>query len=194
VNRLAPRSQWLAITFLAAVIFAILLVRFHKKYLTPSAIQPSPVVVAVEGAVNEPGVYLLEGPEVTVSRAIESAGGLRNDSFKVIPEHSALRSIGNGQVVQVASSGQGPVEIRVETMAAAERLTLGEKLNVNTSSEEDLMLVPQMKSGFAAAIVNRRRNKPWQSLDELEEIPGVGPRTIEKWRNYLIGGEHETKR
>jgi competence protein ComEA len=151
------------------------------------------VAVAVEGAVKEPGVYLLEGPEVTVSRAIELAGGLRNDSSNTVPEDFALRSIGNGQMVRVAGSGQGPAGIRIETMPAAARLTLGEKLNVNTSSEEDLMLVPQMKSGFAAAIVDRRRRKPWQSLDELEEIPGVGPRTIEKWTNYLIGGEHETK-
>jgi len=191
VNHLAPRSQWLAITFLAAIIFALLLARFYQKQSPRSAIQPSPVVVSVEGAVKEPGVYLLEGPEVTVSRAIELAGGLRNGSSKAVPEDFALRNIGNGQMVQVVSSGQGPVEIRMETMAAAARLTLGGKLNVNTSSEEDLMLVPQMKSGFAVAIVNRRNSKPWQSLDKLEEIPGVGPRTIEKWRSYLKVNESE---
>jgi competence protein ComEA len=194
VNRLAPRSQWLAITFLAALIFSILLARCYQKHSPPSASQPSPVVVAVEGAVKEPGVYLLQGPGVTVSRAIKSAGGLRNGSSNTVPEDFALKSIGNGQMIQVAGSGQGPTEIRVEAMPAVARLTLGEKLNVNASSEEDLVLVPQMKAGFAAAIVNRRGSKPWQSVDELEEIPGVGPRTIEKWKDYLTGVEHETKR
>jgi DNA uptake protein ComE-like DNA-binding protein len=193
-NRLAPRSQWLAITFLAAAIFAILLARSYQKHSPTPAIQPSPVIIAVEGDVKEPGVYLLDGPQVTIGRAIESAGGLRNGGSKAGPEDFALRTLDNGQMVQVLSSGQGSVEIRVETMAASARLTLGEKLNLNTSSEEDLMLVPQMKSGFAAAIVNRRNSRPWQSLDELEEIVGVGPRTIEKWRSYLTGGEHETKR
>jgi competence protein ComEA len=170
---------------LAAVIFATLLARSYQKHSSTPAIQPSPVVVAVEGDVKEPGVYLLDGPKVTIGRAIQSAGGLRNGSSKAVPEAFALINLGNGQTVQVASSGQGPVEIRVETMAAAARLTLGEKLDVNTSSQEDLMLVPQMKAGFAAAMVNLRNSKPWQSLDDLEEIPGVGPRTIEKWRSYL---------
>jgi competence protein ComEA len=185
VNHLAPRSQWLAIMVLAALIFAILLAQSYQKHSPLSAIEPSPVVFAVEGAVKEPGVYLLEGPEVTISRALKIAGGLRNDGSKAVPEDLALRIIGTGQKVQVASSGDDPVEIRVETMPAAALLTLGEKLNVNTSSEEDLMLVPQMKSGFAAVIVNHRLRKPWQSLEELEEIPGVGPRTIEKWTYYL---------
>jgi DNA uptake protein ComE-like DNA-binding protein len=91
------------------------------------------------------------------------------------------------------------VEVGVEAMPAAARLTLGEKLNVNTSSEEELMLVPQMRAGFAAAIANRRPKSGWESLDDLEEIPGVGPKTVEKWRNYLevtdsgIGGSHEEK-
>jgi DNA uptake protein ComE-like DNA-binding protein len=91
------------------------------------------------------------------------------------------------------------VEIRVGTMPAAARLTLGEKLNVNTATEEELLLVPQMKVGFAAAIFDRRNRHEWQRLDELEEISGIGPKTVEKWRNYLevnknsAGGEHGTK-
>ncbi len=95
----------------------------------------------------------------------------------------------NGQLLRVACFGQSSAEIHVEPMPAAARLTLGEKLDVNIASEEELMLVPQMKTGFAATIVNRRLRQVWQNLDELEEIPGVGPKTVASWRNYLDANE-----
>jgi DNA uptake protein ComE-like DNA-binding protein len=198
-NHLAPRSQWVAVTVLATVILSILLVRLYHKDLPPSDIPSNPLIAAIEGDVREPGIYLLEGPDVTAVQAIESAGGLRNGSSRAVPEVAATRNIRSGQLVRVMNSGQGPMEIRVETMPAPASLTLGQKLNVNTASEEELMLVPQMKAVFAATIVNRRSKIAWQSLDELEEIPGVGPKTVERWRNYLQandnckGGTDETE-
>jgi len=199
VNHLAPRSQWAAIAILATLIFSILLVRFYHQDLPPSGIPPIPLVVGVVGDIKRPGIYLMEGPAVTVSQAIETAGGLRNRPSKGGLQDFALQEMHNGQLVRVASSGLGPMEIRMETMPAAARLTLGEKLDVNIASEEELMLVPQMRAGFAAAIVSFRSKQAWQDLEELEEIPGVGPKTVAKWRNYLeaseksTGGEHEDK-
>ena len=180
-----PRRQWVAIAVLAAIIVSTLLGRSQNRDSTSSDVPSRPVMVAVEGEVREPGTYLLEGPEVTVSRALGVAGGLRSGSAKAVAAEVAERLVGNGQVVRVSTSGEGPATVRVEAMPAAAWLTLGGKLNVNAASEEELMLVPQMKAGFAAAIVDRRGKSSWQSLDELEEIPGVGPKTVEKWKAYL---------
>lgn len=77
-------------------------------------------------------------------------------------------------------------------MPAAPRLTLGEKLDVNRASADELMLVPQMKVDAAAAIVNRRRQSCWRSLAELEKIPGVGPKTVERWQLYLTAVDCST--
>jgi DNA uptake protein ComE-like DNA-binding protein len=197
---LAPRSQWAAIALLATLIFSILLVRFYRKDVPPSGIPPMPLILAVAGDVKKPGVFLMAGTEVTVSQAIEAAGGLRNHTSTGAREDFALPKLRNGQLLRVACFGPSSAEIHVEPMPAAARLTLGEKLDVNIASEEELMLVPQMKTGFAATIVNRRLRQAWQNLDELEEIPGVGPKTVEKWRSCLaanakdMGGEHETER
>jgi competence protein ComEA len=199
MSHLAPRSQWVAITILAALIFSILLVRLYRKGLSLSGIPTIPLMVAVVGEIKRPGIYLMEGPEVTVAQTIEAAGGFRHGIFEGAHKDFGPQKIYNGELVRIASSEPGPVEVRVEKMPSAARLTLGEKLNVNIASEEDLMLVPQMKAGMAAAIINRRSRQTWQNLEELEEISGVGPKTVEKWRSYLeanekgMGGEHETK-
>jgi DNA uptake protein ComE-like DNA-binding protein len=180
-----PRRQWVAIAVLAAIIVSTLLGPSLYRDSTSSDVPSRPMMVVVEGEVREPGAYLLEGPEVTVSRALEVAGGLRAGSAKAVAAEVAERLIGSGQVVRVLASGQGPATIRIETTPAATWLTLGGKLNVNAASEEELMLVPQMKAGFAAAIVDRRGRSSWQGLDELEAIPGVGPKTVDKWKAYL---------
>jgi competence protein ComEA len=185
VNHLASRSQWSAIALLAAFILVILLGRSDQRNRPLSDIPLFPVVVAVEGDVGNPGVYLFDGPRVAVGRAIDLAGGLRNGDSGMLPDDLAVQRIGNGRLIRVARSGQGDVDIRLETMPAAVRLTLGEKLSVNTSTEEDLILVPLMKSGFAAEIVNRRSDHAWRSLDDLVQIPGIGQKTIEKWKRYL---------
>jgi competence protein ComEA len=149
------------------------------------------VFVAVEGAVKQPGIYLLPGPEVSFARAIQSAGGLQSCISNALCEEDAMKNIGNGRMLQIECSGHGAPEFRVKWMPAAARLTLGEILNVNAASEKDLMIVPQMKSGVAEAIVKRSRSQSWRTLEELEEISGVGPKTIERWRNYLMAAEPE---
>jgi hypothetical protein len=200
MNHQASRSQWVAIGLLATLLFSILFVRYYRKDSPPGSTPLIPAIVAVKGEVRAPGTYVLEGPGVTIGRAIEAAGGLGKGIPGMVPAEFALREIRGGQLVQVERSAQGAVEIRVEPMPAAARLTLGEKLNLNAASKEELMLVPQMKAGLAAAIVEHRRRGTWQGLDELQEIPGVGPKTVGRWKNYLevreegMGGEYETER
>jgi len=200
MSHLAPRSQWVAIVLLATLIFAILLARIYRKDRPPSGMPPLPVIVAVQGDIERPGTYVMDGPEVSVTQIIETAGGFRNGLSKGVYGDSVLRRIHNGQLVRVTCSDSGPAEIRVEAMPAAARLTLGEKLNLNNAAEEELLLVPQMKAAFAAAIIDRRSKRQWQRLDELQEIPGIGPKTVGKWRSYLEakendeGGEHGARR
>ena len=73
-------------------------------------------------------------------------------------------------------------------MDAAARLTLGIALDIDRASEQELLNVPGMKPEWARYIALRREKAPWRTLEELEEISGVGPKTVEKWREYLTVG------
>ena len=181
-----------AVLTLAAAILAILAGRTLFRALSSSDVPSNPLLIAVSSDVNEPGYYLLEGPAVTVGQAVEAAGGLRGAPAIAIPPALTARPVGGGQEVRITTSGQAPAEVAIEPMPAAARLTLGEKLDVNRASADELMLVPQMKVDAAAAIVNRRRQSCWRSLAELEKIPGVGPKTVERWQLYLTAVDCST--
>lgn len=185
LNRVVPLSQWRAISLLALLIFMLISVRFYLQNRTPPATSPAPVVVEVCGDVRHPGIYLLNGPVATVSQALKTAGGRCSPSSPEASENPLNQKLRTGERLRITCRGTDTMHIRITPMEAAARLTLGEKLDVNEATEAELILVSGMRPEFAKEIVQRRREKPWRSLQELEEISGVGPKTVQKWEDYL---------
>jgi len=183
-NRSLPGSQWLAIFALATAIGLVVATRSYWLNQPLPNPRPVPLIVDIQGDVNRPGITLLK-PSATVLEAILAAGGWH---ARCVTDSSQLLTSGtlrSGQRVRVICDAHGPVQIQVEPMEASVRLTLGEKLDLNQASAEELCLIPGMQSVMATAIVTRRSRRPWADLQELVEISGVGPRTLEKWGNYL---------
>ncbi len=55
------------------------------------------------------------------------------------------------------------------------------KININTADVDELDELPEVGPATAEAIVEHRRtNGMFRSVEELEEIPGIGPATIEE--------------
>jgi competence ComEA-like helix-hairpin-helix protein len=59
-------------------------------------------------------------------------------------------------------------------------LLFGNKININDASAADLKLIPKMRKNVAKAIVERRETLGrFLSYDQVSEIKGVGPKTLE---------------
>lgn len=56
-------------------------------------------------------------------------------------------------------------------------------VNVNTASEEDLMLLPGIGPTLARRIVAHR---PYQRTEDLLRVPGIGPKTFERIRPHVV--------
>jgi competence protein ComEA len=187
--RSLPKSQWLAISLAATVLFGTLLWQWWKRQQTqPVPIAPA-VVVEVRGDVRHPGVFMLDAP-VSVMRALTAAGGCLCGRDGGIQASINKQPVFTGQRLEVTCPDQDSVRIKIAGMDTAARLTLGLKLDLNAASPADLALLPGMRPHWTQAIVERRSREAWRELSELREIPGIGPRTVEKWADYLE--VHET--
>ncbi len=55
------------------------------------------------------------------------------------------------------------------------------KININTADVDELDELPEVGPATAESIIEyRRTNGLFRSVEELEEIPGIGPATIEQ--------------
>ena len=190
-------SQTTALSVLA--IAAFLIIAHRDLFPLPASMTARPfpaITVEVTGDVPNPGVHLLANESPTIQDALAAAGSIEanhaESSFPPVEPDQPVEPVAAGDRLTVSREEDGTRRVEESTMEAPALLALGRKLDVNRASTADLRLVPRMREAFAEAIVERRGERPWSSLDELREIKGIGPKTVEKWRNFLYAEESET--
>jgi competence protein ComEA len=177
-----------AILILSAALFLLLPARARWKDRPPArGPVPAPVVVEIKGDVSKPGTYMLDGATATVGSAAAEAG-----CAPQIPAQAARQKLVSGQSLEILRQQSGTV-IRFSRMPGAALLALGMKLDLNSASLNELLLVPHMRRKIASAIIERRREKEWEKIDDLIEIRGVGAKTVQKLRDYLETAHHDER-
>jgi len=141
--------------------------------------EPPPLQVYVTGAVARPDVYPLPQGSI-VKDALLAAGGPAPDAD--LERINLAAPLAGGQQVYVPRQGEAasPVlPMRSET--AGDGL-----INVNTAGTSLLESLPGIGPTLAQHIVEYRdANGPFQSVDDLVAVPGIGPATLEKFRDLI---------
>lgn len=59
-------------------------------------------------------------------------------------------------------------------------------INVNSASAEQLMRLPGIGPVTAQNIIAARADKPFRSVADLDRVKGIGPKTLEKIRPFVV--------
>ncbi|MCU0593905.1 MAG: helix-hairpin-helix domain-containing protein [Desulfobacterota bacterium] len=138
-----------------------------------------PVFVQIQGEVRHPGVYAFCDPP-TLAALIQKAGGLQEGAF-ALPDQRLSPNSG----ISVTRAG-GALRVEPQEVSSFHKITLGLPISVNRESEEGLTALPGVGRNTARAIVEERAKRGgFKSLDELMEIPGIGPRLHVRMKPYL---------
>lgn len=71
-------------------------------------------------------------------------------------------------------------------MPAPQRVALGIRLHPDRMTREDWEVLPGIGALLAARIEeNRQKNGDFFSLDGLKRVPGIGSKSIERWREFF---------
>lgn len=64
--------------------------------------------------------------------------------------------------------------------------TAARLVNINTAGPKELELLPGIGPALAARIVEHRTaHGPFRSIDDLDQVKGIGPRTLERLRPLI---------
>lgn len=155
---------------------------------TPTPTPAPSIRVHAVGAVATPGVVSLpEGSRV--EDAIAAAGGLLPGASP--GELNLAQVIADGSQIVVGNSGRPGGEVRGGPGAggatkpggagAPGTAASGAKLDLNRATAEQLDALPGVGPVTASAIVSWRTAKgKFTRIEELEEVDGIGPKTVEK--------------
>jgi competence protein ComEA len=140
---------------------------------------PAMLIVDVAGAVRTPGVYEFAEGERVVD-AIERAGGPRPKADLSLLNLAA--PLVDGTQILVPKIGPAVTGVPGETAPGSATGLI----NINTASATELETLSGIGEVLAATIVEyRTQNGPFASVDDLLDVSGIGPATLEEIRDQV---------
>ena len=133
--------------------------------------KPDEVLVEVRGEVPTPGMYAVSAP-VTVQRAVVKAGGTLNAADGSL----ALDGFSRGRLLDRRSSNDGRSTRRRPTVGGQHRDT------EVASGASWCRCDPS--SGHRGS--TESEHGPFGSVEELERVHGIGPKTVDALRSFVI--------
>ena len=135
------------------------------------------VHVHVAGAVRTPGLYrVVEGSRV--ADVVDAAGGPLLDGDLDRVNLAAL--VVDGERIEVPRQGESTTAT-IATGSSGSAL-----VDLNRGSQADLVALPGIGPSLAAAIIeHRERLGAFRTVDELEQVPGIGPAKLSALRDLV---------
>jgi len=145
---------------------------------SPSAV----LIVDVTGAVKHAGVFEF-APGDRVIDAVERAGGARETADLTLLNLAA--PLMDGQQILVPKQGAASATVPAATGSTTTG-SAGALVNINTADEATLETLNGVGPVLAASIIAyRTEHGPFASVDQLDEVSGIGPATLEDLRSQV---------
>ena len=138
------------------------------------------LLVHVAGAVRRPGLYEMPA-DARVADAVQAAGGPRRRAD--LDALNLAEPLVDGARIEVVGRGEAVAAPVASPAVGAEPTTL---VHLNSADQAALESIPEVGPVTAMAILEYRAEiGSFSSIDQLLEVSGVGPATLEAIRPYV---------
>lgn len=148
------------------------------------------IYVDISGCVINPGVYQLKNNQRIID-AIDMAGGLCSDAdtsninfAKKLSDEMKIHIRKIGETFnEISSDFNNELDSSSNNPSSDSNSS---KININTASKEQLMTLPGIGDKKATEIINYRENKKFTNIEDIKNISGIGDKTFEKIKEFII--------
>lgn len=175
--------------------FAILTLVVQPPRGEPIVLPPTttitPLVVYITGAVQHPGLVNVSRP-ARVSNAIELAGGLTEEADTAAINLAKLLVDGEKIVIpSIRNAATQSAEITIQALSGGQSKvtpasTPNYPIDINVATQQELEILPNIGAIKAAVIIEYRNlHGPFKSIEDIQNVPNIGPSTFEKIKTLI---------
>ncbi|NLE45862.1 MAG: hypothetical protein GX620_14155 [Chloroflexi bacterium] len=152
---------------------------------TPARDVEASLRVYVSGAVRTPAVYTLSSGSI-VDDALRAAGGPTSDA--ALETINLALELQDQQHIHVPRQGEESTTLPLVD-GASRTGSFELKVNINTATAAELESLPRVGPALAERIIAyREANGPFAGVDEIQNVAGIGPATLEELRDLITVG------
>lgn len=146
----------------------------------PALPTSAPIVVHISGAVKTTGLYTLPDGS-RLDDAVQAAGGLIAEADTRQINLAARLEDGQKIVIPSLVATEQPGTPAAENRSQVIELSGNPNLiNINTATLEELDSLPGIGATKAAEIIAyREQNGPFAAIEDIQNVPGIGPKIFE---------------
>lgn len=141
----------------------------------------SQITVHITGAINNPGVVVLEEGSRIVD-ALEAAGGETDEAD--VNRLNLAYVLEDGEKLYIPSKNEEEQEYITQ---GKDNMSEGQsKININVAQIEELITLPGVGEATANKIIEyRKENGKFQKIEDLKNVPGIGDSKYENIKTMI---------
>jgi competence protein ComEA len=141
------------------------------------------IKVDVKGAIQNPGVFTAETGDRVID-IIAAAGDFTENADK--DRVNLAQLVEDQMVIYVPKIGEESTFVSEKAQPQGTVSDDG-KVNLNSASQTELETIPGIGPSKALTIIEyREQNGPFQSVEDIKNISGIGDKTFEKLKDSII--------
>ncbi len=168
---------------LILVLFGLIQLFSHKSNSSPLVFEQAKeveakIVIDIEGAVINPGVYSLDSKSRTVD-VLAAAGGLAEDADRVWVEKNInlAKRVSDGLKIYIPRTGE-----QVLSQSGISSGSTGAVININTATTSDLDSLPGVGAVTSQKIIDGR---PYSQIEDLIVKKIIGQAIFDKIKDKI---------
>ena len=129
----------------------------------------------------------LHGPFKSVDE-LRNVRGVGPVTFEKVRNHFRVGPLPQAITADAPPSPQPPIPAPPRpAVTGAKKIQPGDPpINVNTAPADELQRLPGVGPVTAQAIIASRTAAPFQTVSDLDKVKGIGPKTLEKLRPFVV--------
>ncbi|MDD4066559.1 MAG: helix-hairpin-helix domain-containing protein [Clostridia bacterium] len=131
------------------------------------------IIVHIDGAVNNPGVYALKVGS-RVDDIIKLANGFKNNANTKIV--NLAKMLNDGEKIYIYTNDEEIIENIVNNSKI---------ININNCTKEELMTLPGIGDSIANRIIEYRKNKSFNKIEDIKNVNGIGESKYHSIKDYI---------